>query len=70
MTNVDDILRSRNDILKAYNDKSVPKFNAYLDKYCTKHKILPEVAVKHILVQVTYDMYVSTPNDGKGGGSG
>lgn len=32
-------------------------FETFLEKYCTKHKITREEALKHIQVQVTKDLY-------------
>ena len=32
-------------------------FNLYLEKYCFKHQITPEEAMKHILVQEVKAMY-------------
>ena len=39
-------------------------FKAYVDKYCIKHQLVPEEAVKHALI-VAYAEYLKKRVDGK-----
>ena len=43
-----------------------PEFNTYVDRYCTKHKITPEIACQHALVVEAYLMYKNKPTEKKG----
>lgn len=55
--------------LSAYQ-KDYPKgFKEYVDRYCVKHKITPEIACKHALVVEAYIMYRDKPIEKKGEGN-
>lgn len=43
------------DRLQFYNDNG--KYREYVDKYCKKHGISPENAIKTIICRAVYDQY-------------
>ena len=58
-----------NRIFSIYKDKTIPEFNTYVDRYCVKHKVTPEIACKHALVVEAYIMYRDKPIEKKGEGN-
>ena len=62
-----DVLYNRKvDIYNIYKDKTLPEFNTYVDRYCTKHKITPEIACQHTLIREAWKMYNDKSTEKKG----
>lgn len=53
-------------IHEIYLSGLLPEFNTYVDRYCVKHKVTPEIACQHALVREAWELYKDKPTEKKG----
>ena len=53
-------------IHEIYLSGLLPEFNAYVDRYCVKHQVTPEIACQHALVIEAYNLYKDKSEEKKG----
>ena len=53
-------------IHEIYLSGLLPEFNAYVDRYCVKHQVTPEMACQHTLIREAWKMYNDKSTEKKG----